>query len=78
MPQVKYERLIPLEYTSESDGETEIYLPEMIGCRVVRVERNIKPMVDFTYDNVTGKMNVAGGLSIGETLFIIYAKIITE
>lgn len=78
MPQVKYEQLIELQYTATSDNEVEIYLPEMIGSRVVQIERNIKPMIDWMYNNVSGFLNVDNGLSKGEELFIIYAKIITE
>jgi hypothetical protein len=78
MPQVKYEQILPLEYTALADNETEIYLPDMIGCRVVKVERNIKPLVDYEYDDIAGKMKITNGLGAGETLFILYAKIITQ
>ena len=79
---IKYEQVLDIEYQAGADGENVIVLTALIGMRIVQIEREIKPLyaADFSFNSYNGQINLLNGvqLSAGETLFIIYAKIVIE
>ena len=79
---IKYEQIFETQYTAVNDGETVIILSELIGARVVQIEREIKPMAmtDFGSNVALGRINLLNGvaLSARESLFILYSKLITS
>jgi len=79
---IRYEQVLETQYTAVNDGETVVILAELIGARVVQIEREIKPMAmtDFGFNVNLGRINLLNGvaLSAGESLFILYSKLITS
>ena len=80
---IKYERIIEYQYTASADGEKIIILPSLIGAlRIVRIDNEIKPMAfaDFSFNPNSGQINLLNevSLGVGQTLFIIYAVLITS
>ena len=79
---IKYEQNLEYQYTASADGENIIVINSLIGMRVVQIEREIKPIytTDYSFNSFNGQINLLNGvqLSSGETLFIIYAKIVIE
>lgn len=75
-----YEQVLDDSYTASTDGETAIVRPLLIGNRIVQIEKEIKPLFDgdFLFNPTTGTITLQGGITLGagESLFIIYAKII--
>jgi hypothetical protein len=66
-------------YYTATGGESYIILNALIGCNIVQIEREIKPMLpsEFTFDSATGKISFTSAvLSGGETIFLIYSKTI--
>jgi hypothetical protein len=78
MPQVKYEQLDQYQYVADNDGQTEIVIPDLAGCRIVQIKRNIIPITDFTWNKNTAKLVLTNGLIKEEILFILYAKIVVQ
>jgi hypothetical protein len=78
---IKYETNIEVQYIA-SGGETNVTISDLIGNRIVQITREIKPMLqaDFGFNANTGKITFNNGILLnnGETLFIIYAKILTS
>jgi len=77
-----YEQNIGIDYTAASDGETVIIIPELANAlRIVQLEKEIKPVLvaNFSFNSPAGRINLLNGvtMSTGQTLFIIYAKLIT-
>lgn len=79
---IKYEQNLEYQYTVASDGETIIVLPALVGMRIVQIEREIKPLLsgEYSFNAFSGQITMLGGvqLSEGETLFILYAQIVTS
>lgn len=81
---VKYEQTLETQYTAGSDGENLIILLGLagIGARIVQIERELKPIfkADYSFNANSGQINLLNGVTMaeGETLFIIYAILITE
>jgi hypothetical protein len=82
-PMIKYEQVIPWEYTASTDGETVIIIPELVGAlRLTQIEKEIKPIkeADYSFNSSSGQINLLNGVSMaaGETLFILYVKLVTS
>lgn len=80
---IKYERVLPVEYTASSDGETSFILTDLVDAlRIVQIEKQIQPVTedDYSFNPNNGQVNLLNGVSLsaGETAFIIYAKLITS
>lgn len=79
---IRYEQVLETQYTAVNDGETVVILSELINMRVVQIEKEIKPMAmsDFGFNTNNGQINLLNGvtLSAGESLFILYSKLITS
>ncbi len=81
---VKYEQTLDTEYTAGADGENVIILLGLagIGARIIQIERELKPIfrTDYSFNANAGQINLLNGVTMaaGETLFIIYAILITE
>lgn len=78
---VKYEQATGINYTSNADGTTSISILELIGSRIVQIEKEIKPLetTEWTFNPNSGTITLVGNtLDNEQTLFIIYAKIITS
>jgi len=77
-----YEQDISTQFKSNADGTTSISLVELQGNRVFWCEKEIKPLggTEWSFNSVSGTITLLGGATLdnGETLFIIYAKIITS
>lgn len=77
-----YEQNFEDQYTSAADGETVIVRTDLIGNRIVQMEKETKPVNigDFLFNPSTGTIALQNGatLDAGQTLFIIYAVIITS
>ena len=78
---IKYEQSIEVQYVA-GGGETNVTISDLIGNRIVQITREIKPMLvaDFGFNANTGTITFNNGISLnnGETLFIIYAKVLTS
>lgn len=79
---VHYEQTLELDYTSNADGTTSIAILGLIGMRIVQIEKEIKPLktTEFLFNSNTGTISLLGGITLdnGQSLFIIYANIITS
>lgn len=79
---VKYEQLLEWQYTAAAEGETVIIIPDLIGVeRIAQIEKEIKPLftADYSFNTNTGQITLLNGVEMtpGETLFILYAVLIT-
>lgn len=79
---IRYEQPLEYQYTAAADGETVIILPALIGNRIVQIEKEIKPVftANYTFNPNNGQITLLNGvvLDAGESLFIIYAVLITS
>lgn len=77
---VKYESTEEWQYTAGADGETVAVIPALVGMRVIQIERELKPMFsnDWGFNANSGQITLLNGVSMafGETLFILYAKMV--
>lgn len=77
-----YEQNFEDQYTSVADGETVVVRPALIGNRIVQIEKETKPLyeTDFLFNPSTGAITLQNGVTVdnGQTLFIIYAVIVTS
>jgi hypothetical protein len=77
-----YEQTLEDQYTSSADGETTIVRAALIGNRIVQIEKETKPLydTDFLFNPSTGTITLQGGVTVdnGQTLFILYAQVITS
>ncbi len=77
-----YEQNFEDQYTSAADGETVIVRTDLIGNRIVQMEKETKPVniSDFLFNPSTGTITLQNGVTLdnGQTLFIIYAVIVTS
>lgn len=84
-PSTMYAQANNTTYVSVADGTT-IITPldkdgnSMIGCDIVQIEKEIKPFANsqYNWNKTTGIITLLAGTTVdnGETLFIIYSKII--
>jgi len=73
---------IGVSYTATTDGESVVTLTELQGAEsIVQIEKELKPLKtsEFVADLTAGTITLVGdkSLAAGETLFIIYNKIIS-
>lgn len=77
-----YEQNFEDQYTSINDGETLIVRPDLIGNRIVQIEKETKPLneADFLFNPSAGLITLLNGVTVdsGQTLYIIYAVIVTS
>jgi hypothetical protein len=77
-----YEQVLEDQYTSAADGETVIVRTPLIGNRIVQIEKEMKPLyeTDFLFNPSTGTITLQNGVTVdnGQTLFILYAIVITS
>jgi len=77
-----YEQVLEDQYTSAADGETIVVRPALIGNRIVQIEKEMKPLyeTDFLFNPSTGTITLQAGVTVdnGQTLFILYATVITS
>lgn len=79
----KYERILETQYTAAADGENIILIQALIGAlRIAQITKEIKPMYlpDYSFNPNSGQINLLNDiyLSKDETLFILYAVLITS
>jgi hypothetical protein len=78
---IKYQKTSEVQYTAIG-GETFVILPELLNATIIQVTREIKPLLNADYSLIPslGRLGLMNGivLDAGETLFIIYGKIITS
>lgn len=78
---IKYEEVSESQYIA-TGGETTVVLAELIGCAIVQIEKEIRPLMqsDFLFNTNTGTITLQNGIVLGqgETLFIIKSKLITS
>ena len=79
MPQ-QLSEIIQEIYTAEVDNIMVISLPAVKGFDIMRINREIQPMnqSEYSWNKTDGVLTLARGMAPGETLFILYAKLITE
>jgi hypothetical protein len=84
---IKYEANFEVQYTATASivlgGETVIIIPELVGAlKIIQIEKETKPMfkTDYSFNSNDGRINLLNGYGLedGESLFIIYAKLITS
>lgn len=81
---VKYEQANQIEFVSNADGTFTIPLSGLSGlnARIIQVEKEIKPMkdADWAYNPSSSVLTLLNGqvANNGESLFIIYAQLITS
>lgn len=77
-----YSETFDAEYTATTDGETNITLDIPVNSEVIQIEREIKPIHRSKWSyNVSTRLLVLDdsvALSAGETLFVIYKRIISS
>lgn len=77
-----YSEVFPVNYTATADNTTTFSLPVLVSAVVVSVIMETKPLTPDLYyiDPATGNGNLLNGVSLatGQTLFILYKKIITN
>lgn len=71
-----------ISYTATTDNETVITVLDIQGAEsIVQIEKELKPLKlsDYVANLVTGVITLVGGkkLALGESLFIIYNKLVT-
>lgn len=85
-PVTMYAQANNTTYVSVADGTTVVTPLDkdgvsMIGYDIVQIEHEIKPLANaqYNWNKSTGVLTLLGGTTVdnGETLFIIYSKIIT-
>lgn len=78
---VKYEQTLEWQYIAGADGETVIIIPELIGIRIVQIEKSIQPLLkaNYTFNKNTGRITLLNevSMSAGEPLYILYASVQT-
>lgn len=76
-----YEQILETMYVAAADGETSIIVTDLIGNRIVSVEKEIKPLsaVNYNFNITLGRINLLNGVSMsgGEQLSILYGKMVT-
>jgi len=82
-PMIRYEKVLEVQYTALADGETSVIIPALIGAiRITQIEKEIKPMstADFSFNPTNGQVNLLNSVSLsaGESLFILYAVLVTS
>ena len=80
---IYYEKVLQVQYTAAVDGETVIILSGLINAlRITQIEKEIKPMFtsDFSFNATNGQITLLNNVSMaaGESLFILYAVLITS
>lgn len=79
---IKYEQSLTTDYTSNADGTTVVTLPALIGSRIIQIEKEIQPLADanYTWNPSSGILTLLNGITVdsGQTLYIIYAVLITS
>lgn len=77
-----YSETFDTEYVAVADGETNITLGIDIGSEIVQIEKEIKPIERalWTYNSGTRLLvlDPSVAMGAGQTLFIIFKKIITS
>lgn len=78
---IKYEESSETQYVA-AGGETSVTLTELIGCTIVQIEKEIRPLLksDYLFNTNSGTITLQNGIVLGEgeTLFIIKTKLITS
>lgn len=82
-----YEVTYSTSYTATSDGITSMQILDIngqpiTGFDILQVEKEIKPLVasEYTWDKNTAMLTLNNGIAMfqGETLFILYKKLVSE
>jgi len=76
---MKYSEDFNASYTATTDDETVITVTDLQGAKIVQIIKEIKPLKDteFVFNSTAGTITlVSSSLATGETLAIIYKKII--
>ncbi len=79
MPQ-QFSEMMQEIYTAEVDNIMAISLPAVKGFDIVRINREIQPMAsaEYSWNKTGGVLELTKGMAPGESLFILYEKLITE
>lgn len=87
MSEGMYSVTLSTSFTSNQDGVTQITPLDinnnnLIGCDIVQVEREIKPLfnTDWSWNKTTGVLTLLNGVTLDTdaSLFILYSKIVTS
>lgn len=76
-----YEQTLSTEYKSNANGTTVITLPDLIGMRVISIEKEIQPIdPNWGWNPSSGVLTLLNGVTVdlNQTLYILYAAIITS
>ena len=82
----KYEMVLNTFYTSGTDGTTVVTLQDLdgnllTGLDIVQIEKEIKPLKpsQYVWNKSLSQLTLIGGVTVdnGETLFVLYSKIVT-
>lgn len=81
-PNMKYyQQTAEYQFTSNADGTASINISELIGCSVIGITKEIQPLLDanWSFNSSSGTLTLIGTtVDSGQSLFILYSKIITS
>ena len=69
------------QYTSNTSNLSTVTITDLIGCEIITIEKEIKPLLisEYTFNSVSGTIALVGiTLDKNETLFILYKKLVTS
>ena len=69
------------QYTSNTSNLSTVTITDLIGCEIITIEKEIKPLLtsEYTFNSASGTITLVGTtLDTNETLFILYKKLVTS